>query len=138
MTFKLKVGAFVDAPVRLVVRDGSRDVPFAFTLVLRRLSQDDAMALVGRLHELADEEKAAPKAAPQAVTAYTRELLADLITDWRDQRLVVDDDDRPVPYSAQALDVMLGLAGAGGVLREAALRALSDAVREQERDRRGN
>lgn len=134
MALKLKIGASIDAPVRLLVRDGARDVVFPFVLVLRRLSQDEALALVGRLQTLAEDKHAPHDAMP----AHTRDLLADIVTDWRDQRLVLDEDDKPAPYSAESLDTLLTLAGAGGVLRDAVLRALSTAVREEERDRRGN
>lgn len=133
MALKLKVGSFIDAPVRLVVRDGSRDVSFAFTLVLRRLSQDEALRMVERLQQMAETGSTAADAA-----RATRELLVDLVHDWRDQRLVLDDEDRPAPYSSEALDVMLGLAGSGTLLLNAVMRAVQQGVREEDRDRRGN
>lgn len=133
MGLKLKVGSFIDAPVKLVVRDGSRDVSFTLTLVLRRLSQDEALQLVERLQGMA-----APGATLHEGANATRDLLAELITDWRDQRLVLGDDDKPAPYSPEALDVLLGLAGAGPLLLQAVLRAVQTGVREEERDRRGN
>jgi len=133
MAMKLKVGSFIDAPVRLVVRDGSRDVPFAFTLVLRRLTQEEALRMVERLQQMAEVGASAADAA-----RATRDLLVDLVHDWRDQRLVLEDDDRPAPYSAEALDVMLGLAGAGSLLLNAVMRAVQQGVREEDRDRRGN
>jgi hypothetical protein len=133
MALKLKIGAFIDAPVRLIVKDGSRDVPFNFTLVLRRLSQDEALGMVDRLQKMAMEGGTAMDAARNA-----RDLLADLIHDWRDQRLVLDDDDKPASYSPEALDVMLQLAGAGTYLLQAVMRAVQQGVREDDKDRRGN
>jgi len=133
MALKLKIGAFIDAPVRLIVKDGSRDVPFNFTLVLRRLSQDEALGMVDRLQKMAVEGGTAMDAARNA-----RDLLADLIHDWRDQRLVLDDDDKPAAYSPEALDVMLQLAGAGTYLLQAVMRAVQMGVREDDKDRRGN
>lgn len=73
MAMKLKVGSFIDAPVRLVVRDGSRDVPFAFTLVLRRLTQEEALRMVERLQQMAEVGASAADAA-----RATRDLLVDL------------------------------------------------------------
>jgi hypothetical protein len=133
MALKLKIGAYIDAPVRLIVKDGSRDVPFNFTLVLRRLSQDEALGMVDRLQKMAMEGGTAMDAARNA-----RDLLADLIHDWRDQRLVLDDDDKPASYSPEALDVMLQLAGAGTYLLQAVMRAVQQGVREDDKDRRGN
>jgi hypothetical protein len=133
MALKLKIGAYIDAPVRLIVKDGSRDVPFNFTLVLRHLSQDEALGMVDRLQKMAMEGGTAMDAARNA-----RDLLADLIHDWRDQRLVLDDDDKPASYSPEALDVMLQLAGAGTYLLQAVMRAVQQGVREDDKDRRGN
>lgn len=133
MALKLKIGSYIDAPVRLIVKDGSRDVPFNFTLVLRRLSQDEALTLVDRLQKMANEGSTAADAARGA-----RDLLADLIHDWRDQRLVCDEDDKPAPYSTEALDVMLQLAGTGTYLLQAVMRAVQQGVRENDKDRRGN
>ncbi len=133
MALKLKIGAFIDAPVHLIVKDGARDVPFKFVLILRRLSQDEALGLVDRLQKMASEGSTAADAA-----RATRDLLADLIHDWRDQRLVLDDDDKPAIYSTEALDVMLQLAGAGTFLLQAVMRAVQQGVREEDKDRRGN
>lgn len=133
MALKLKIGAFIDAPVHLIVKDGARDVPFKFVLILRRLSQDEALGLVDRLQKMASEGSTAADAA-----RATRDLLADLIHDWRDQRLVLDDDDKPAVYSTEALDVMLQLAGAGTFLLQAVMRAVQQGVREEDKDRRGN
>lgn len=137
MALKLKVGAFIDAPVNLVIRDGSKEVKFSFTLVVNRLAQDDALAMHGRLIEIMERERSGD-ATPSESTNHTRDLLLELIHDWRDQRLVLDDDDRPAPYSTEALDVMLQLAGAGSVLLTAAFDRIKTAVRGEDKERRGN
>jgi hypothetical protein len=133
MALKLKIGAYIDAPVSIIVRDGARDVPFKFTLILRRLSQEEALGMVDSLHKMAQEGSTAADSARSA-----RDLLVDLIHDWRDQRLVLDEDDKAAPYSPEALDVMLQLAGVGTLLLQAVMRAVQQGVREEAKDRRGN
>jgi hypothetical protein len=133
MALKLKIGAYIDAPVSIIVRDGARDVPFKFTLILRRLSQDEALGMVDSLQKMAQEGSTAADSARSA-----RDLLVDLIHDWRDQRLVLDEDDKAAPYSPEALDVMLQLAGVGTLLLQSVMRAVQQGVREEAKDRRGN
>jgi hypothetical protein len=133
MALKLKIGAYIDAPVSIIVRDGARDVPFKFTLILRRLSQDEALGMVDSLQKMAQEGSTAADSARSA-----RDLLVDLIHDWRDQRLVLDEDEKAAPYSHEALDVMLQLAGVGTLLLQSVMRAVQQGVREEAKDRRGN
>lgn len=135
MALKLKVGSFIDAPVSLVVRDGSRDVTFSFTLVLRRLTQAEsaeAFSEVLRLAALGNE------ASAEELSRAARSMLFDVVHDWRDQRLVLDDDDKPAPFSREALGLLLDLMGAEAILTVAVMKAIGDAVRTEARDRRGN
>lgn len=134
MAFKLKIGAFMDAPFGFVVRDGSRDVAFTCTLVLRRLSQTEATEALGEIGKLAATEGT----TPGEFSAAARALILDLVHDWRDQRLVLDDEDKPAPYSREAMGAMLDVVGMEGIVLNAVVKAVNTAAREEARDRRGN
>jgi hypothetical protein len=69
-----------------------RQVPFKFSLVCKRKTQDDITA------------------ALNGVT-LTKELLREVTTDWRGQTLVLEQDDTPAAFSPDAFDALLDIAG---------------------------
>lgn len=122
-TFTLKLGKTIDVPVRLDLRDGAKLVPHSFTLVARRLSAEELDTLLERARrgEIGD-----------------RDVLVDLVLDWRGQTLVADQNDLPAAYSPEALDVMCTAVG----VRQRLVRALVDeqarGLPQDEAARRGN
>jgi hypothetical protein len=75
--------------------EGGKPTSFKFSLLCNRLPAA----------ELAD---ALDDKGETAVAMVTR-----LVTDWKDQRLVLEDDGTPAAFSADALDALLDIAGMG-------------------------
>lgn len=94
MAFKLVIGDRLDVKVKGEIADGPRKVPFKFTLQMQRLSVEEYRKVL----------------APES-DVLVRDFLLDNAIDWRDQQLVLDDDDRPAPYSREAFGCLLGLVG---------------------------
>jgi hypothetical protein len=107
MGFRLTIGDFLDVSVKGSVRDGARDVPFAFTLQAKRISTDAYRAALG------DGSK-----------VTVREFLTENITGWTSQRLVLDDTDQPAAFSADAFAALLSVVGMEQTILAAYLRAL--------------
>lgn len=94
MAFKLAIGNFIEFPVSLIGRDGAQDKEFKFTLIARRMDAQEHKDL--RVPGTATAEKTLD------------EILKENITGWRDQTLVINEEDgKPAPFSAEALDVLL-------------------------------
>lgn len=92
--YKVAVSDTVLITVEGKTTDGSgKPSPFKFYLVCKRLS---AAALTT---ELENKEETAVH------------LLSKIVTDWRDQRLVLEQDDSPAAFSAEALEALLDIAG---------------------------
>jgi hypothetical protein len=102
MAFKLVVSNTVEVPVKFTVNDGGKTASFQFAVLANRLPADAFKAL-------ADDRSERTVA----------EFLAEQITGWRGQRLVVDDNGQPVEFSPDALAVMLSLVGLAGLVFEA-------------------
>jgi hypothetical protein len=107
MALKLTIGEFIDVPVKGSVKDGGRDISFAFTLQARRIPIEAYREALGEGSDLT-----------------VREFLAGHLTGWRDQRLVVDDTEQPAPFSADALGMLLSVVGMEQTVLGAYLRAL--------------
>lgn len=114
MALKLRVGNFVEFPVTLKLNDGGKDKTFKLRLTAKRLSSQDWAAWFE-----AEENQ------NKSVTEVTKALLMDHITDWSEQTLVVDDDTgQPAEFSAEGLELMLGLFQVMGVVQTAYIEAL--------------
>ena len=94
MAFKLTIGDVIEFPVKGSVKDGAGTVAFSFTLSARRL------------HTAAFREAFGPESQ-----VLSRDFLLANVTDWRGQRLVLDDDGNPAAFSTEALDCLLGVVG---------------------------
>ena len=92
--FKLAIAPIVDCAVKVKVQDGSDAKTHAFTLIGKRITQQE-------LRDVHADE-----------TTSVRDYLRQQITGWRGQRLVVDESSgEPVPFSAEAFDCLLTLPG---------------------------
>ncbi len=106
MKLKLAVAAVVDVAVKFKLQDGSDTKTHAFTLIGRRMTQQE-------LRDIAGDD-----------STSVREFLQKQITGWRGQRLVVDEDsEEPVPFSPEAFECLLTLPGMEMVAYRAYLNA---------------
>lgn len=111
MAYKLRIGNFIEVPIHLRVRDGGQTKDFKFHITGKRLSAEEARSKLGGEGETANET--------------VGEFLKAHITDWRGQTLVVDEADQPAAFSAEALEALLSVAGAAGVIYLAYLKELA-------------
>lgn len=93
--YKIVIDDTVEVPVKFTLKAGKVNKTFAFTLIARRMHQDEITA---RLKEV--EFK------------FSDFMLTDgLVTDWQDQKLVVDEDGRSADFNEDAFTVMLNTPG---------------------------
>jgi hypothetical protein len=91
--YKVVVSDTVLVPVSGNTKDGAgRTVPFKFSLTCKRKGADD-------LKEALENG------------ALTKEVLREVTTDWTGQRLVLEQDDTPALFSADAFEALLDIAG---------------------------
>jgi hypothetical protein len=91
--YKVVISNTVIVPVSGHTKDGAgRQVPFRFSLICTRKGAD----------ELKDQLDNG---------ALTKDVLREVTTDWRDQRLVLEQDDTPAVFNADAFDALLDIAG---------------------------
>ena len=94
--YKIVVGNTVAVPVSgSHTNESGKAIPFKFSLICKRL---DAAGL---------------KDALGGGGAEVDEFIASVATDWRDQRLVLEDDDTPAEFCADALAALLSISGLG-------------------------
>jgi hypothetical protein len=97
MKYTLKIGSHIDVPIAFSLRDGAKDLPFTFTLSVRRLDAEELKAL--------------------------GERLADHVVGWRGQQLVMDDA-QPAAYGPEAMDVMCSVVGLRALMAKKVFDAL--------------
>ncbi|MEO8118914.1 MAG: hypothetical protein ABI606_06290 [Rhodoferax sp.] len=102
--FKLAIDDVVEVPVKFTIKVKGVDKLFAFSFTANRLDQDE---ISSRLDE--KEKK-------------TKDFMADLITGWSGQRLVLTASDEPADFSPEALEMMLNATGVATVLFNAYLK----------------
>ena len=92
--YKLAVSNVVVVPVKgsFVDEDGKAK-PFKFSLVCKRMGAD------------------AQKEALSAGDTLIIDFMSGLITDWRDQRLVLEQDGTPAEFCADALEALFDISG---------------------------
>lgn len=90
--FKLAIDDVVEVPVRFTLRVKNVDKSMAFTLIAKRVSLDDY--------------------SDQSVAEFLRSN----VTDWKDQKLVLDQDGSPAEFSDDAFDAMLKVPGVTGAV----------------------
>lgn len=84
--YKLAVANIVNVPVKLTMREGSLNRKFEFSLTANRKT---------------------PEEIEEQPEQTIKEFLLENITDWSGQRLVLQDNNEPAPFSAEAFDYML-------------------------------
>lgn len=109
--YKLVISDTVKFKVKLTVNDAGVTKEFPFWLEGRRLDVDHIKA------DIAD-------AGDMKLMDFHSKVCRDNLTGWQDQRLVVDQDGNPAPFSAEALDAVLGLTGAVGIIHAAYMDAI--------------
>lgn len=93
-TFKIVVGNTVAVPVAgSHTNEAGKAIPFKFTLICKRLDAEEMKeAFVGG-------------------ETQVNEFVTDVATGWRDQRLVLEDDDKPAEFCPDALEALLNITG---------------------------
>jgi len=109
--FKLIISDTVKFPVKLSVNDAGVKKEFSFQLEGQRLDMD---ALKAQLDENGEMK----------LSDFHAKVCRDHLTGWSDQRLVVDADGQPAAFSLEALECLMGLPGAVGVLHGAYMDAI--------------
>ena len=99
----LRIGNFVQLPVRLEINDAGKPAVFNFKLTAKRLSVDQ-----WREHFTDGGEH-----GEQTI----KDFLLDHVTAWDGQTLVVDDaTNQPAPFTRDNFAVMLSVLGVQGVI----------------------
>lgn len=94
--FKIVVGNTVAVPVAgSHTNESGKAIPFKFTLICDRLNAADLKAALGSGDTQVDE------------------FVTSVATGWRDQRLVLEEDDTPADFCADALEALLNISGLG-------------------------
>lgn len=103
--FKLAVAPVVRVPVKFSAADGAKTVPFSFTLICKRLGQDEVSARI--------------KGEGETV----QEFMGDVVTGWEGQTLVLEEaTGQPAPFSPEALQAMLNFPGSAVAAYQAYLK----------------
>lgn len=94
MAYKLAISDLIGVKLEgTVQQESGEDKKYKFVLVCDRISQEEMKRVVSD---------------PDG-TAFA--FFDEHAKDWRDQRLVLDEDDKPAPFSKEALKVLFGIAG---------------------------
>jgi len=102
--YKLTIQNTAQVKVKFTLQDKGVNRLFAFTLEATRLDQDE---ISSRLEEKDKKVK---------------DFMADLITGWDGQRLVLNEDDTPAAFTPEALQVLLNVPGVAAVIFNAYLK----------------
>jgi len=98
MPFKLAVAAFLAIPMAFDLANGDKVTSFNFTLQAKRLGEDEFQSRIKGDNGVPTNEN-------------IKALMLDIITGWKDQTLVVDDQDQPATFCREALEVMFETPG---------------------------
>lgn len=82
-----------EVSVKFTLKEGKVNKLFAFTFTATRLDQDEIQ------ERLEDKER------------KVKAFMAEIITDWQGQRLVLDDAGQPADFSPEALEMLLNVMG---------------------------
>lgn len=101
--YQLAVDDVVNVPVKFTFKMAGVNKLFSFTVFATRLPQEEITA---RLEE--KDKKAS-------------DFIRDLLTGWKDQAFVLDEDGKPAEFNADSRDFMLDAAGVASVIFNAYL-----------------
>lgn len=119
MAFKLVVSDTMTVPVKGSLASEKGRTPFAFKLTMKRLPREEYAKVF----------------APDA-DMTVRQLLEQVTTGWAEQRLVLDDNDAPAAFSAEAFAFLLEVVGMEQAVFKAYVEAYETA--DTAAGRRGN
>lgn len=108
--FNLAIGDNIEFPVTLVLADGASSKTFKFHLEARRISADELNEQITPGTEVGDKQVA--------------EVVKGLVTGWREQRLILDEEGQPAEFSGDAFDAMLAVSGVANVVYVTYLKAV--------------
>lgn len=108
--FNLAIGDKIEFPITLVLADGAGSKTFKFHLEARRISAD----------ELNDQITPGTEVGEKQVT----DVVKTLVTGWREQRLILDEEGNPAEFSVDALEAMLAVSGVANVIYVTYLKAV--------------
>lgn len=115
MAFILKIGNFVELPIRLEINDGSKPAIFNFKLTAKRLSVSE-----WEKHFSTDGEHAGQP---------VRDFLLDHITGWTGQGLVIDEGTgQPAEFNRESFTAMLSVMGVQPVVFQKYVEAIASAA----------
>lgn len=86
MSFKIAVANVVQVPVKFTLKDGSVNRLFSFSLTATRRT---------------------PEEIEEQPEVTIKEFLVANVTDWSGQRLILQDNNEPAPYSKEAFEFLL-------------------------------
>lgn len=75
--------------------ESGKAIPFKFTLICKRLDASELKDALGGGETQVDE------------------FVTNVVTGWRDQRLVLESDDTPAEFCPEALEALLNISGLG-------------------------
>lgn len=99
MSYKLSVSNQVLVNVAFSVSDGGKFKPQKFELVCDRVDSSELMQIVK-----GDDDV-------ESRLSRMKAKLLEVVTDWRGQSLVLEDDGKPAAFCVDALEFMLGIHG---------------------------
>lgn len=108
--FQLAIGDTIDFPIHLVLADRASTKTFKFHLLARRITAD----------ELNDQITPGTQEGDKQVP----EVVKSLITGWREQRLILDEEGQPAEFSPEAFDAMLAVSGVANLVYVTYLKAV--------------
>lgn len=94
MAFRLIVSDMMVVPVKGSLASEKGRTPFSFKLSMRRLPREEYAAVF----------------SPEAEMTV-RQLIEQVTSGWSDQRLILDDNNSPATFSAEALAFLLDVVG---------------------------
>jgi hypothetical protein len=112
MALKLAVAKKVSVPVKFEMTDAGKVKKYAFTLTCDRVSTDQFQADIKNEDGVVTGEK-------------IREKMTDITTGWQGQTFVLNEDDTPADFSAEALEMLFSTQGVLDVVFAAYLIAAS-------------
>ena len=109
--YKLVISDTVKFQIKLSVNDAGTKKDFPMWIEGKRIGVDQLKADIDENGEL------------KVMDFHTKVCRANL-TGWADQRLVIGEDGQPAAFGPEALDCLLGLTGAVGVIHGAYMEAI--------------
>lgn len=122
MSIRIAVEDTLEFPVKITLNDAGKLRGFSFSLVAKRKPAPDMVAFLQNMGSLSFG----------AGYEETCALLREVVTGWKGQTLVVDDETgAPAAFSRDGFELMLGLLGVASTMLLSYSGACSDKGREK-------